>query len=84
VNSPDNLTNISGNAYAANSGSGQIFVGAAGTSGFGDIASSSLESSTVDLAGQLSSLIVAQRSFTANSQVFQVASDVLQVLNNLK
>jgi flagellar hook protein FlgE len=84
VNSPDNLTNISGNAYAANSGSGQIFVGAAGTSGFGDIASSSLESSTVDLAGQLSSLIVAQRSFTANSQVFQVDSDVLQVLNNLK
>jgi flagellar hook protein FlgE len=29
-------------------------------------------------------MIVAQRSFSANSQVFQVASELMQVLNNLK
>lgn len=84
VNSPVNLTSQTGNVFSANEDSGQIFVGNPGTGGFGSIMSSQLESSTVDLATQLSSMIIAQRAFTANSQVFQVASDVLQVLNNLK
>ncbi len=84
VASPTNLTPVNGNAFSANEQSGQMIVGAARQGGFGTIQSSSLESSTVDLATQLSSMIIAQRSFTANSQVFQIASDVLQVLNNLK
>ncbi len=84
VNSPNNLTNISGNVYSVNADSGQLIVGDPGRAGFGLIQSNSLENSTVDLASQLSAMIIAQRSFTANSQVFQVASDVLQVLNNLK
>jgi len=59
-------------------------VGTPGTGGLGTVQSSSLESSAVDLSTELSNMIIAQRAFTANSQVFQVASDVLQVLNNLK
>lgn len=84
VASPDNLTSETGNVYSANAESGQLFIGAAGSTGYGTILGSSLEGSTVDLASQLSSMIVAQRSFTANSQVFQVASDIMQVLTNLK
>jgi flagellar hook protein FlgE len=84
VNSPTNLSNYSGNVYAANGDSGSIFVGAPGLGGFGTIESSTLESSTVDLATELSSMIIAQRAYTANTQSFQVASEILQVLNNLK
>jgi flagellar hook protein FlgE len=84
VNSPDNLTPLTGNVFSPTLDSGQAFVGVAGVGHFGTIVSSELEGSTVDLAAQLSNMIVAQRSYTANSQVFQVASDVLQVLNNLK
>jgi flagellar hook protein FlgE len=84
VNSPDNLSVGTGNVFSPNGDSGQAFIGNPGTGGFGVLASSTLENSTVDLATQLSSMIVAQRSFTANSQVFQVASDILQVLNNIK
>lgn len=84
VNSPDNLQAVTGNAFLPTTDSGQIFVGSAGTGGFGKIGASELESSTVDLAAQLSAMIVAQRAYVANTQVFQVASDVLQVLNNLK
>lgn len=84
VASPDNLTGGTGNVYSANANSGQIYIGAPGTGGFGSIKSDTLESSTVDLASELSSMIIAQRSFTANSQVFQVASDIMQVLTNLK
>jgi len=84
VNAPTFLSNATGNVYSPTGESGEIFVGAAQTGGFGSIQSSSLEGSAVDLATELSSMIVAQRSYTANSQVFQVASDLLQVLNNLK
>lgn len=84
VPGPYGLTPVSGNAFATSIDSGSVFVGTAGTGSFGKIASKQLEGSTVDLAAQLSDMIVAQRSYTANSQVFQVASDILQVLNNLK
>jgi flagellar hook protein FlgE len=84
VNSPDNLSVATGNVFIPNTDSGQVFIGNPGAGGFGVLAASNLENSTVDLATQLSSMIVAQRSFTANSQVFQVASDILQVLNNIK
>jgi flagellar hook protein FlgE len=84
VNSPDNLEPMTGNVFAPTIDSGQAFIGNAGKGQFGTINSNELEGSTVDLATQLSNMIVAQRSYTANSQVFQVASDVLQVLNNLK
>lgn len=84
VASPTNLSNFTGNVYAANGDSGPIFIGAAGVGGFGQIASATLETSTVDLASELASMIVAQRAYTANTQSFQVASEILQVLNNLK
>jgi flagellar hook protein FlgE len=84
VPAPTVLTSYSGNVYTPNGDSGQVFVGVPGSGGFGLIASSTLEASTVDLATELSSMIIAQRSFTANSQSFQVASEILQVLNNLK
>lgn len=84
VNSPDKMDVLPGTVFAPTIDSGQAFVGIAGTGGFGKIASSELESSTVDLATQLSAMIVTQRAYVANTQAFQVASDVLQVLNNLK
>ncbi|MBY6240583.1 flagellar hook protein FlgE [Methylosinus sp. Sm6] len=84
VSSPTGLQSLSGNAFATTASSGTAYVGLPGSGSFGDIESKSLESSTVDLATQLSNMIVAQRSYTANSQVFQVASEVMQVLNNLK
>jgi flagellar hook protein FlgE len=84
VAAPTALSNYTGNVYAANGDSGPIAVGAAGAGGLGLIASATLEASTVDLATELSTMIIAQRSYTANTQSFQVASEILQVLNNLK
>lgn len=83
VAAPTALSNYTGNVYAANGDSGPVFIGAPGIGGFGVIAPATLEASTVDLATELSSMIIAQRAYTANTQSFQVASDILQVLNNL-
>ena len=84
VASPDNLTLVNGNAYLANSKSGPVFLSSAANGGLGSIQSSSLESSTVDLATQLTDMIQAQSAYEANSKVFQTGANILDVLNGLK
>ncbi len=83
VASVDNMTSLPGDVYQANLNSGVILVGNAGLGGLGSIKSSQLESSTVDLATQLTSMIVAQNAYDANTKVFQTGSDLLAQLNNL-
>jgi flagellar hook protein FlgE len=82
VESPDNLTNISGDVFQVTSNSGPIVIGTAGQGGLGSINSENLEGSTVDLASQLTDMIEAQRGYEANSKVFQAGSDLLSTLIN--
>ena len=84
VASPDNLTSVNGNAFSANSASGPVYLGTANSGSFGTIDSSSLESSTVDLATELTDMIQAQSAYEANSKVFQTGANILDVLNGLK
>jgi flagellar hook protein FlgE len=83
VASPDNLQSSSGNVYSVNLLSGQPSVGTAGTGSLGTIRSSELEESTVDIATELTNMIVAQRSYQANSQVFKAGADMLSTLVQL-
>ncbi|QOZ28783.1 flagellar hook protein FlgE [Bradyrhizobium sp. CCBAU 51753] len=84
VPSPDNLTPEVGNVYSPNLKSGNVQVGLAGQGGMGAIQSGALEESNVDLADELTSMIEAQRGFTANSKSFQTGADLLDVVVNLK
>lgn len=84
VASPDMLTPTSGTLYGLSAESGDLQIGFPGESGFGTIVTGALEQSTVDIADELTSMIEAQRSYTANSKVFQTASEILDVLNSLK
>ena len=59
-------------------------MGYAGSVGYGDILSGALEDSNVDIAEELTTMIESQRSYTANSKVFQTGSELLDVLVNLK
>ncbi len=83
VESPDNLTVLSGNVYQQSSNSGSVVFNTAGTDGAGTINSDSLEQSTVDLAAELSDLVTVQRAYEANSKVLQAASDLLANLNQI-
>jgi flagellar hook protein FlgE len=83
VASPDNLTVLSGNVYSANGQSGVTVTGFPQSSGLGYIQSGALEGSNVDLAGELTTMIEAQKSYTTNSKVFQTGSDLTDVLVNL-
>ena len=82
VPSPDNLSIISGNVFAVNNESGPLQLGVAGVS-LGSIVSGALEKPTVDLASELTTMVESQRSYTANSKVFQTGAELLDVLVNL-
>ncbi len=83
VQSPDKMAVITGNAYVPGMGSGAVQIGTATSGGLGSIHSSTLESSTVDIATQLTEMIAAQNNYQANSKVFNTGSQLLQVLINL-
>ncbi len=84
VPSPDQLTPQSGNVYSVSNLSGDVIVGFPESGSFGSIRSGALEQSNVDLASELTAMIESQRSYTANSKVFQTGSEILDVLVNLK
>jgi len=84
VQSPDNLTPVAGNAYSTTPESGDLQVGFPQEAGRGSLVSGALEQSNVDMASELTDMIVAQRDYTANSKVVQTGSDLLDVLMNLK
>ena len=83
VESPDNLTPLNGNVYQTSTTSGSMIVSAATTGGAGSIQSDTLEQSTVDLATELTNMVVAQRGYEGNSKVLQAASDMLGVLDRI-
>ncbi|MET3518707.1 flagellar hook protein FlgE [Mesorhizobium abyssinicae] len=84
VTSPDRLTALPGNVYAQSTDSGAVRIGFANEGKLGSIVSGALENSNVDIAEELTNMIAAQRSYTANSKVFQTGSDLMDVLVNLK
>lgn len=84
VSSPDNLASVSGNAFAATSKSGDVRIGFPGEAGLGGLISGVLEQSTTDIASEFTDMIDAQRSYTANSKVFQTGAELMDVLVNLK
>ncbi|MEQ1954260.1 flagellar hook protein FlgE [Mesorhizobium sp. CN2-181] len=84
VQSPDQLNVLPGNVFSESTMSGSVQVGFPGEGSNGAIVSGALESSNVDVAEELTNMIESQRSYTANSKVFQTGADLMDVLVNLK
>lgn len=84
VASPDNMKAVNGTTFQVTADAGTVVVGFANTGSFGSINSSTLETSNVDLATELTNMIQSQRSYSANSKVFQTAADMLDTLISLK
>jgi flagellar hook protein FlgE len=66
--------------YMATPNSGQAQIGVPGTGGRGSLIGGSLESSNVNLASQLTDLVVAQEVYQANTKVVNTDSTVTQSL----
>ena len=81
---PEGLQLMGNNQYGVTASSGQAVVGAAGTGGRGTIIGSSVEQSNVDVATQLSDLIVAQRSYEANAKAITTLDQIEQDTISMK
>jgi len=82
---PQGLLKQGNNLFTFDANAGPLGAAAApNTNGMGSIRAGALESSNVDLAGQMAAMITAQRAFEANAKIITTSDEVLQDVINLK
>ena len=80
---PEGLVSLNNNLWEWGPDVGDIFYGVAGEMAFGAIEPGGYEGSNVDIATELSNMIMAQRMIQMNSRVFGTASSVMETLSYL-
>jgi flagellar basal-body rod protein FlgG len=81
---PGGLNSVGKNLFLATTASGDPILGApGGTEGLGTIEQGVLEQSNVNVVEEFVQMILAQRSYEANSRVVQAADQMFQQLNNI-
>ena len=81
---PAGLRQLGDSTWAATGLSGQPQLGAAGVDGFGNLMSSTIERSNVDITEELVNLIAAQRNFQANAKALDTASQISETIFNIR
>jgi len=81
---PGGLNSIGKNLFLSTTASGDPIVGTPGGSeGLGELQQGYIEQSNVSVVDEFIQMIVAQRSYEANSRVVQAADQMFQLVNNL-
>jgi len=81
---PGGLNNIGQNLLLETTASGNAITGTpGGAEGLGTIQQGSLENSNVDVVNEFIQMILAQRSYEANSRVVHAADEMFQTVNGL-
>ena len=81
---PGGLSSMGQNLFLETTASGNPIVGTPGGSeGLGTILQGSLENSNVDIVSEFINMILAQRSYEANSRVVKAADEMFQTINGL-
>ena len=83
VSDTQGLTRVGNNSFISSQASGLPSIGVAGSGGRGTVLGNSLEQSNVDIAGEFSRLIVAQRAFEANSKTVTAYDTLTQSAINM-
>lgn len=82
---PNGLQSKGNNVWSETAASGQPLTGTPGAgTKRGGLVSGALESSNVDLTAELVNLIIAQRTYQANSQTVKTQDQVMQTLMNMR
>ncbi|MCY0965899.1 flagellar hook-basal body complex protein [Parathalassolituus penaei] len=80
---PEGLTPVGSTGWSESYDSGVPTIGSPRTASLGQIRSSALEESNVDLSEQLVRLIVAQRNFQASAKTIETSDQVTQSILNI-
>ena len=83
-NNQNGLKQIGNATYVETAVSGKPQVGEAGSEGFGNILSGSLERSNVDITEELVNLITAQRNFQASAKAIETTTGLTQTIINIR
>jgi flagellar hook protein FlgE len=83
ITNPQSLISVGNNELEASAITSQAALGTAGSAGRGQIVGGALESSTVDMATQLTDLLQMQSSYQAASKVITTSDQMLQATTNL-
>ena len=81
---PNELTTLDNQTYTMSNKSGSFFLWDAADGPTGDIVAYALEELSVDVAGELTSLIQTQRAYSSNAKVIQTVDEMLQETTNIK
>lgn len=81
---PGGLEKVGETYFAESNNSGMANIGPSGIAGKGKIIAGTLEMSNVDIAEQMTDMIVTQRGFQVNSRTIQTSDQMLQELLTLK
>lgn len=84
MSNADGMETYNSQTYAISNESGAFYLYDAGDGPAGSIDSYSLEESTVDIATQLTDMIVTQRAYSSNATVIQTVDEMLQETTGLK
>ena len=83
-NNQNGLKQIGNATYVETAVSGAAQVGEAGSEGFGNILSGSLERSNVDITEELVNLITAQRNFQASAKAIETTTTLTTTIINIR
>lgn len=81
---PNALTPTTGSEYLVSDNSGDPTLNFPTQGSAGSLQSSALESSTVDIATEFTTMIVVQRNYEANTKIISTADQMMQQLLNIK
>ncbi|MBS4047474.1 MAG: flagellar hook-basal body complex protein [Alphaproteobacteria bacterium] len=83
---PDRLERLDGTTFTESAASGEVAFGqpTSGNNGVGGLVTSALEQSTVDIADQMTKLMVAQQAYSMNGQVISAADSMLSRAVDMK
>ncbi|MBW8849749.1 MAG: flagellar hook-basal body protein [Xanthomonadales bacterium] len=80
----DALVQVGDNRFKATDAAGAVAYGRPGDAGFGRLQSGYVEMANVDLVDEMTTLVLAQRSYQLNARVLQAADQILETINNLR
>lgn len=84
VINPDGLARGDGNTFNVSSSSGDVRLNDAGTGAAGSVVGGALEGSNVDIAEELTDMIITQRAYSSNAKVIQTSDEMLEEVTRLK
>ena len=80
---PAGLDDMGDGLYRETANSGPIEEGTAGSPGFSVLLTGAVEGSNVEIAEEFTSMIIAQRAYSASAKTFKIGDDMLALATNL-